>query len=212
MNTKAINEYKRHLRLTKEQREILIGLLLGDAHLETQNNGRTYRLKIEQSISHQAYVNHLYHLFQEWILTPPKKRSVMSNGVLTNNYRFSTVSHGAFRFYAQQFYRDSKKCIPKLIKHLLNPRAIAYWFMDDGSIKSKESKGIIFNTQGYKRNEVEILINVLITKFDLKAKIRRQKDGYQIYISGESYERFCSIVQPYLLKEMHYKLPPARRT
>ena len=47
-HSRDIEEYKQHLKLTRTQREVLVGLLLGDGHLETQNGGRTYRLKIEQ--------------------------------------------------------------------------------------------------------------------------------------------------------------------
>ena len=161
---------------------------------------------------HHEYVDHLYQIFREWVLTPPSIRSVTTQGLLSENYRFSTLSHGAFRFYAHQFYCESRKCVPKLIKRLLNNRSLAYWFMDDGSIKSKESKGIILNTQAYRKHEVEMLVNILNSQFRLKAKTRKQKQGHQIYISGKSYERFCSIVQPYIIKGMQYKLPPARRT
>lgn len=212
MHKKDIEDYKKRLKLTKEQREIVIGLLLGDAHFETQNRGKTYRMKIEQSAIHRDYVDHLYQVFRKWVLTPPKTKSVVTRNKLTQNYRFQTVNHGAFRYYAHQFYCAHKKCVPKLINRMLTQRAIAYWFMDDGSIKSKESKGIIFNTQGYIKKDVERLVSVLKEKFSLKAKPRKQKEGYQIYISGDSYERFCNIVKPYLIKEMSYKLPPARLT
>jgi len=40
--------------LTKKQAEILTGLLLGDAHLETTTN-KTFRLKLEQSIKKILY-------------------------------------------------------------------------------------------------------------------------------------------------------------
>lgn len=212
MNTKEIKEYKKRLHLTRELREILVGILLGDAHLETQNNGRTYRLKIEQALTHKEYVDHLYEKFRLWVLTPPKIRDVITKGVLSRNYRFTTLDHGSLRFYGQQFYKNGKKCVPKIINRLLTARGLAYWFMDDGSIKSKESKGLIFNTQSFSKKEIQMLISVLNNKFGLKAKIRPQKNRYQIYVSGESYEKFVDIVKPYLLKEMEYKLPQERRT
>ena len=168
VRSRTIEEYKIHLDLTSQQREILVGILLGDGCLETRNGGRTYRLKVEQSHAHQAYVHHLYELFKEWVLTPPRRREVVSRGHESENWVFQTVSHGAFRFYAQQFYADGKKCVPKLIDHWLTPRGLAYWFMDDGSIKSKASKGLIFNTQGFYRQEVERLCRVLQTLFGLE--------------------------------------------
>lgn len=212
MNTKEIREYKKNLKLIREQREILIGILLGDAHLETRDKGRTYRLKIEQSFAHKEYVDHLYEKFRGWVLTPPQARSVQTNGVLSNNYRFQTLSHGAFRFYGQQFYKDNRKHVPLLIHRWLTERSIAYWFMDDGSLKSKESKGIIFNTQAYSYSDVNRLIECLKDRYALDAWTRKQKDGIQIYISGRSYERFCEIIRPNLIDAMYYKLPLPRKT
>src|SRR6266704_2029341 len=103
MRSRAIEDYKSTLLLSSVQREALVGLLLGDACLETQNRGRTYRLKIEQCARHDAYVSHLYLLFREWVLTPPGPRfKRASNESVTTNVAFQTVSHSAFRFYAQQ--------------------------------------------------------------------------------------------------------------
>ncbi len=212
MRSREIEEYKKGLKLTREQREVLIGLMLGDAHLETQNNGRTYRLKVEQSEAHVAYIRHLYQLFTEWVRTPPQVKVVRSRGHVSRNWWFQTLSHSAFRFYAHQFYRDGRKCVPRLIHRWLTPRALAYWYMDDGSVKSAQSKGMLINTQGFSLGEVQRLCQVLREQFDLKTKPRKQREGYQVYISGESYEVFRDLIEPYLIPEMRYKLPPARQT
>lgn len=212
MRSKEIEEQKKGLKLTKKQREVLIGLMLGDAHLETRSKGHTYRLKIEQSKAHAAYVRHLYQLFAAWVRTPPQIKVVKSRGHVSQNEWFQTLSHGAFRFYAHQFYQDGRKCVPRLIHRWLTPRALAYWFMDDGSIKSAQSKGVLINTQGFTLREVQHLCRVLDGNFDLKTKPRKQREGYQIYISGKSYERFRESIEPYLIPEMFYKLPLARQT
>ncbi|MCS7309230.1 MAG: hypothetical protein NZ741_03310, partial [Armatimonadetes bacterium] len=204
-HSREIEEYKQMLCLTKEQREALVGLLLGDGHLETQNGGRTYRLKVEQSSQHQAYVQHLYELFYAWVLTPPQPKG-------GNKWWFQTVSHGAFRFYAQQFYREGRKVVPKLIHRLLKPRGIAYWFMDDGSIKDRNAKAVILNTQGFTQNDVARLAQTLSEKFALETYLRRQAEGYQVVIRGASLERFLELTEPYLIPEMRYKLPKAGRT
>jgi len=207
MNSRKIETMKASLKLSDTQCETLIGLLLGDAHLETQNYGRTYRLKFEYSSEQYEYAKHLYELFKDWVLTQPQLKQDISH----NNIWFQTVSHPAFRFYAQQFYTERKKCVPKIIHKLLTARSIAYWFMDDGSIKSRDSKGILFNTHCFLRSDVKRLINVLRLQFALLAKERKQKDGWQIYISGKSYERFREIVDPYILLSMRYKIPVERK-
>lgn len=208
MHSREIEHRKSSLKLSDLQRETLIGLLLGDAHLETQNRGRTYRLKVEYSAKQQEYANHLYELFQEWVRTPPQLKQDESY----NNIWFQTVSHGAFRFYAHQFYDTQGKCVPRTIHRFLTPRSIAYWFMDDGSIKSRESKGVIFNTQGFARNDVKRLIAALRTRFSLEANERKQKEGWQIYISGNSYQRFRELVDSFILPSMLYKIPVDRKT
>ncbi len=212
IRSKEIEEYKQKLSLTDEQREALIGLLLGDACLETQNGGHTYRLKIEQSLKHQAYLFHLYELFKDWVLTEPRTRKVVSKECQSENLVFQTVSHSALRFYAQQFYTNGQKRVPKLIHRWLTPRALSYWYMDDGSIKSNQSKGLIFNTQGFNRSEVERLAEILQKIFTLQTSVRNQKEGCQIYVSGNSFERFVELVSPHIIDEMQYKLPFPRRT
>jgi hypothetical protein len=52
-------------KISKFQKEVLIGLVLGDAHLEKSLNGLSYRLKIEQSKNKIEYINHLYDIFKD---------------------------------------------------------------------------------------------------------------------------------------------------
>lgn len=208
MHSREIEEKKSTLKLTDTQRETLVGLLLGDAHLETQNRGRTYRLKLEYSAKQREYISHLYELFREWTLSPPQEKHDRTH----HNIWFQTVSHSTFRFFAHQFYDGRRKCVPKLIHRFLTPRGIAYWYMDNGSIKSRESKGAIFNTQGFARNDVKQLMNVLRDRFNLEVSERRQREGWQIYISGRSYQRFLDLLTPYLIPSMLYKIPVDRTT
>ena len=208
MYSRVIERQKSSLKLTQTQRETLVGLLLGDAHLETQNDGRTYRVKCEYSIEHADYSHHLYNIFREWIFTPPQ----LKHDATHNNIWFQTVSHSAFRYFAHQFYEKKQKCVPKLIHRFLTARSLAYWFMDDGSIKSRESKGVLLNTQCFIQNDVQRLVKCLEKRFELEASPRKQKDGVQIYISGKSYERFREIVDPYVIPAMRYKIPVDRTT
>jgi hypothetical protein len=99
----VIETYKTTLRLSDVQREILVGILLGDACLETQNAGRTYRLKIEQGAAHADYVQHLYEVFREWVLSPPRSKQGQTRGVITINLAFQTVSHEGLRHFGEIF-------------------------------------------------------------------------------------------------------------
>ena len=74
MHSRELESKKSSLRLTRLQREVLVGIILGDAHLETRNNGRTYRVKFEYSAKQCEYVEHLYEIFKEWVLTSPQEK------------------------------------------------------------------------------------------------------------------------------------------
>ena len=106
--------------------------MLGDASLQTQNKGKTYRLKFEWSVKHKAYLYHVYNLFDEWVLSEPHKKSRFSpKGNLVTNFGFQTISHKAFNFLAELFInKNNKKIISNLlIMEYLTERSLAYWFL-----------------------------------------------------------------------------------
>lgn len=195
MNTKEIREYKKTLKLNDVQRSILVGTLLGDGHLETQDGGKTYRLKIEHQAAQKDYLEWIYIQFQEWVRNGIRSR-VKKNGY--GYVLFDTYSHGAFRFYAQQFYSDRTKNIPKLIDKLLDPMALAIWFMDDGSWKSNRHNTYIIHTLGYSRKDLESIREVLKNKFELESSLHAQKGKYwRLYVKSESAKKFKELIEPY---------------
>ncbi|MCO6432574.1 MAG: hypothetical protein J5J00_17105 [Deltaproteobacteria bacterium] len=210
MRSKKLEDYKRTLALTNEQREVLVGILLGDAHLESRTQGRVSRLKIEQAITHKHYVSHLYDIFKPWVITPPQRKE--KRRPKGTNIWFQTVSHESLQLFTKSFYREGKKHVPERVQEWLTPRGLAYWYMDDGSMKSLDSKGVIFNTQSFSRNDVERLCAVLRDNFDLQCSPRSQRDGWQIFVSGRSYEKLSALVEAFLIPEMKYKFPTVRKT
>jgi len=169
-NTQKLREYKKGLKLTQEQREALLGILLGDGHLETQNGGRTYRLIIEQTRHNEPYIQHLYELFQPWVLTPPKLKK-RNTGV---HLFFRTISHPAFRFYGKLFSSNGKKVIPKHLHKYFSDRALAYWYMDDGARKGRDRSGKRIHTEGLEELHVRQLCEAL-NVYGVETTVQKQK-------------------------------------
>lgn len=209
MNNLEIRAYKQGLKLGLIQREILVGTLLGDGHLNT-HNGRDYNLMIQHGLSQKEYVQWKYIQFKDWVRTPPKIKNQVVRGKLYHKVWFNTLSHSALRFYGQQFYHNGKKVVPRLIHKWLTPLALAVWFMDDGSIKSKFHRALILNTQCYSEHDLKTLQHTLLTKFGVKTKLRNQKEGKQIYLLAETVATFVEIIRPYIIPEMMYKLGKLR--
>ena len=206
MRSKQIEEYKKTLKLTKKQKEILVGLILGDGHLETLNKGKTYRLKVEHSLKQREYLDWLYLNFKDWINKAPEVRKRTSLGKIVETYGFTTYTSSIFTFYAEQFYQNKKKIIPKMIDKIITPQSLAIWFMDDGSIKSKAHKALVIHTHGYSKDDLLLITKVLDQKFGLKIGLQKQYDKWRLYIFSESVDNFKKIISPYILPSMQYKL------
>lgn len=122
---------RERLSLTSLQRSVLVGALLGDGALIPASSGHAdARLQIEHKAAHRDYVLWTHEIFQEWVLTPPFHR------ILTNSWRFRTISHAELAEYRAAFYNGRQKTVPANIDELLDPIALAVWLMDDGGLKS----------------------------------------------------------------------------
>lgn len=80
MNNKDLEVYKKNLKLSDVQREILVGTLLGDATMpkKTKNKQGFFNpyVKFEQKLKSREYVEHLHGVFSDWVGTAPKIRGI----------------------------------------------------------------------------------------------------------------------------------------
>lgn len=113
--------------------DIIIGLSLGDLHIS--RDYQNTRLRFKQGAINSSYLVHLYELFYDYCLTPPKFLNYYDKRKDKTYYsvHFSTRSLPIFNHYNQLFYCNKKKIIPLNIGDLLSPIGLAYWAMDDGS-------------------------------------------------------------------------------
>lgn len=195
------------------QFDLLIGSLLGDANLQTENN-RTWRARFIHKAIHEPYIRHKYELLSTFCNTEPKYSSYFDNRTQKtySRYQFNTLTSSHFRFLAGMFYIQENgvwvKIVPKNIKKFLTPRALAYWYMDDGALKWKgHSNAVRLCTDSFSSSEVYILKSALEENFKLKCSIQKKDGKNRISILEESYLELKSLIFPYLLPCMYYKFP-----
>lgn len=216
MHSNLIEAQKQKISLSAYQRAIIVGTLLGDGHLETENNGKTYRLKIEHSIKQKEYVDWLYKQLKPLIGMLPKSRTreiflPRAKQKAIRTYSFSTYSLASLRFYGQQFYSDGRKIVPKLINKIFRPVSLAIWYLDDGSYKSEQHKTFIIHTNRYSKNDLKRLQEMFL-RLGIKTRLHKQKQEkgicWRIYVLSESAEIFRGIVEPIIrqIPSMMYKL------
>lgn len=207
MRQKLLEKYKKTLKLSSLQKEVLIGLLLGDGHIEVLPNKKSARLKVEYSSKNSDYVDFLYQTYKNLVRMTPKSRLRNDSfGKKLARIGFNTLSLPNFLYFRDLFYKDKKKIVPSNISELLTKIGLAVWFMDDGSYKSRECRGKLLCTHNFRSEEIDILCQVLFYKFGLKATPRKQVDGIEIYIHASSFSNLKELVFPYLVPSFRYKL------
>ena len=201
---KELELYKQTISLNDIQRQILIGVLLGDGCISLRNGKPVYSVKFEQAIINKEYINHLYTIFQPFVGQIPleyKDKSIW----------FGTYRHNCFKYYYDIFYFGNVKKVPKNIHRLLTPRSLAYWYMDHGSmsLSLRDDKLVYFylHTQGFDLSDNELLRDALKTKFNVISNIQKDKIYYKLYITAESVQTFLFLIKPYILPCFEYKLP-----
>lgn len=204
-----LNMIKQKLSLI--QCHVLVGILLGDASLQTESKGKTYRLRICQGEEHKDYLFHLYDLFKNLTNSPPLKSCYFDKRTNKTYVRwsFATTQQACFRFYGQQFYDSNGiKKVPKIIGKLLKPRSIAYWYMDDGAQKwAGKTKAVRFCTDSFQHNQVQLLADTLRERFELETNLAKQGKHRRVAVSAKSFRILKGLIWEFLIPSMHYKFP-----
>ena len=189
---------------------VIIGSLLGDGYAN-KRSGEGVRICYRQSIKHKEYLFWLYTFFFNRGYTSnlqPRQytKTIKSKeGKVYYGYEFNTFTFRSFSLIHKMFYKNGKKVIPLNIYEYLTPLALAVWIMDDGCWVSS---GVRIATNSFKLEEVEILNNVLKSKYNLETTIQNiwLQNQYSIYIKKESVNNLRNIVGPYIHSSMLYKL------
>ncbi len=206
---KLSKKYKEECELTPEQKEIIIGVILGDGCLEKLNIRSNTRLKIDNAYPDQEkFVYTLRKFFDSITNMEPKilTRTDKRSNKTSQSISFSTLTLPCLNYYHELFYKNKKKSIPSNIEELLTERGLAFWLMGDGLYR-KDRGGVIICTDSFVLEDTKLLTAVLINKFELSASTSKHKDNvYRIYIHKKSVDKLIGLVKPYFISTMEYKL------
>lgn len=191
-------------------KEVLVGCLLGNASIEKKPGG-CGRLRFAQALVSKEYIEHLYEIFKNFVLTPPcvvvNTKYVKEHGPKYKCIAFSTLSFAIYSYFSDMFYTsDGGKQIPKSIEDLLTERGLAYWFMDHGSRDG--SRGYRLSTRCTVFEDMEFLLKVLENKFGLACSLHKTGNlvYYKIYIKAQSVKKFNDLISNYVLPCFTHKL------
>lgn len=185
------------LKLSKEQREILMGLLLGGLQIESDEERKNHSIRFqfnENSDIHAVLKIHIHDQYHEWLASFSKS----PDGSDDIPSYFSTISHSYFGFYAEQFWPRGRPVIPKLIHRWLSPRVLAYWYMYGGYRTS--SGDILLKLKGSQEG-VDKIVKTLKTK-SLDCRVKRKGRVFWIGFLGSNSTWFWKLVEPFILDDL----------
>jgi heme/copper-type cytochrome/quinol oxidase subunit 2 len=140
-NARAINRIGPH---NQDVISVLIGLLLGDGHMN-RITGEGVKLRCRQSIIHKNYIFWLHKFFYSRGYTKSQQPSEYSTKLKNTDktyygFEFNTLTFRSFNWIYKLFYDDGKKRISPLLMEYLTPLALAVWIMDNPRVRALSSK------------------------------------------------------------------------
>jgi len=197
------------IKLPSEVEEMLTGIILGDAHIDRRTSTSNSKLVYAQTaVAHKEYFDYVLSFFLPFCVKnyKPLSRLIKDNRTKKtySAISFTTMQLPCFNKYRDLFYELKVKRVPDNIYELLTPRGLAFWLMDDGS---RHGSGVHIGVYAFSNTDVDKLMFTLQDKFNLRCSIHYNRDKKpRIYIFKESMETLISLVKPYFIKEMLYKL------
>lgn len=198
----VVYSYRASQKLTPLQFQTILGKALGDGSFS--KNGLSAHVRFSHKKDHKEYV--------EWTLKAlgniaGSTRDLIS-GYGTDMLSAKSLNRSSILEEFKDFMNDdSKKEVPEWVANKLGPIAIAFWYMDDGSLSHDKNQKdrACFATNGFSKKSCEILQKAL-KKFDIESVLYNSK-GWRIRLNIEDAEKMFLLISPYVPKCMQYKLP-----
>ena len=192
-------------KITKESRNLLIGLLLGDGTISNNNV-----FKIAHSESQRDYL--------EWKVKQLKEAGIRNNGI-KSYIKIKGYKTGVPVYYTQLniipfikvlrkvFYKEKKILGNRKLLNRLDAKGIAIWYMDDGHINIRKTKdgrpmGFYIKISTCEpKQEVQTIIDFFKEQWDINFYMfheGKKEDSYSLCCGTKEGLKFIDIVKPYV--------------
>lgn len=205
-----VNLIRHQLELTPVQFSVLLGKLLGDGSLAFRKNSSTSSVTWGHRLDHEEYTRWAARALGD-IAGP---FDVRMSGYGTTMSRCRTIFHPDIgRTFAAFIGSDGTKIVPYWLPDRINPLALAFWYMDDGSLVhhyGQEDRALIA-VCGFTRTDCNVLLAAL-ARFGITGQYYEDNRGYaNIRMNSDDAERLFLLIAPYVPTVMQYKLPERYR-
>lgn len=198
-------------KLSKEQKSILIALLIGDGTISSN-----YVFKLSHSTHQRAFL--------EWKINLLNTLGIKNNGI--KEYVSKTgYNEGKQVLYSQMSINPTikalrrtvytpKKTLSRKLLNWLTPLGLAIWYMDDGhiNVNTSSQRSSIQHTIKIATCVDESTANMILQYFkevwDITFRLFKEGKGtFSVASSSEAdCENFIKLVKPYIIPSLLYKI------
>lgn len=191
-------------KITKESRNLLIALLLGDGTICNNNV-----FKLNHCSEQRDYL--------EWKIKQLKEAGLRNNGlkeyVSVNGYNIGKKVYYTqlniipfIKVLRKVFYKPYKKLGNRKLLNRLDAKGIAIWYMDDGHINYRKTNGKVHGfyikiATCIPKEELQIIIDYFKEVWNIEFYMfheGRKKDSYSLCCGTKEGIKFINIVKPYV--------------
>ena len=154
---------------------------------------------------HEGYLCWLYEQFKDYCPAGPKIENIQldkTTGKVSSSIFFTSYSLPCFVPFHDDFYLAGKKIVPQNIGELLTPLGLGSVDSYDGSFDQRDGV-VVLHTQGFTKEEVELLVKTLNDKWDLNCTINKSGSGFKIRIPKKSVpvlQNYCGQHMPPMMR------------
>jgi hypothetical protein len=203
--------------------EVMDGLLIGDGHLNIQNDCKNVMFEISQTEKRSEFIYWIVDFFDKYNIEYRlykkdgyKRDYIKKNGKSGYVYpqlKIRTKRYKLFNSIYHKHYNGKGRLIPEDIK--LTPLQLAIWYMSDGDLKYDKRSGsyqIRIATHRYYIDDLKWLVDEINKLYGIKFNIYREcknkeNCGYRL-ATGKKYQvyKFCKLIEPYMCNCFKYKI------
>lgn len=191
---------KKKEEISSRQHHILLGALLGDAHCrKSSSKNRKCRIQISHSMKQHSYLLWKREELSA-LCTKTRQPYQYSRSSGAQECTFYTNYQENLNTYHSLFYRRDvsggyKKHVPAQLPQLLrDPLSLLVWYLDDGTLRN-DCDSCRIATQGFSREEQELLSTVLRDNFGVGSKVERWGAG-GLVVPAEEFGIFRELLLP----------------
>lgn len=212
--------------MNKEERAILIGLVLGDGHISYRTRLKDGKYRYEQaelvlghSPAQKQYLEYKVDLIHKIFGGNKPKISEVTHTLKATGKSYkgfrAAKTNPYFRLLHKEIYVEKKKKITEDLLNWCNAHTLALFFMDDGSMSCNKNKaGEITSlnfricTQFESQDEADVFLKWL-DAFGINAKKFISKGKWDIGGATQETLNLVLVIQQYIVPCMAYKIMPA---